>query len=82
MCAELHWQVRDAVALVMVPFGRGPVAVTVVAPAVAPLHVASPKVWSGALLILTFTVSVTDQVTLVRMAGGGTHPVNFPSAMK
>lgn len=50
------------------------VAVTVIAPAVAPLHVATPLVWSFALLMLTLTGSETDQVAKPKGKGGGTHP--------
>jgi len=51
------------------------VAVTVIAPAVAPLHVATPLVWSFALLMLTLTGSETDQVAKPKGKGGGTHPL-------
>jgi hypothetical protein len=57
------------------------VAVTVTAPAVAALHVAVPRVESGALLILTFAGSETDhtasnKLPVMNAQPGGTLLIN------
>jgi len=67
-------QVSDAAFVTLVPSPAGTVAVIVAAPLVAPLHVAVPKVAPCTLLMLTLTLSETDQLPVVKLLWDTTHP--------
>jgi hypothetical protein len=70
-------QVNVAVPLAVPPPVSRPslaVAVTLTGPAVAPMQVAVPYVWSFTLLMLTLTVSETDHVAKLKGIGGGMQP--------
>jgi hypothetical protein len=79
LISSLQLQVSIAVAETFPPAEAGTVAVTVTAPPVAALQVATPKVGPTTLLMVTFTGSETNQVAVLKLLVRGLHPAGGTS---